>query len=241
MSGDEALRGKRLYEALLKLKPADVNEAEWAVRAGVNRGFFTNLKNSHISPRSDTLRKVLRAIGKTEAELYEAAAGRPLKQWASGDVLDIDKASDRPLIVTTSSTDGAVEIRQVDLSYSMGPGATPEDFPEETPVLFDPNFLRSITRAPTHRLYVARGDGDSMFPTLINDDQVLIDTTQNQLSQQDRIWALSYDGALMIKRLRRAGKGRIKIISDNTTVPIDEVDEADLRIFGRVIWVGRRV
>ncbi|WP_164857151.1 LexA family transcriptional regulator [Sphingomonas crocodyli] len=155
--------------------------------------------------------------------------------------LGMHEAPDRPLIVTTSTADGAVEIRQLDLSYSMGPGATPEDFPEETPVLFDPNFLRTITRAPTHRLYVARGDGDSMFPTLINDDQVLVDTTQNTIGQQDRIWALSYDGAHMIKRLRRAGKGRIKIISDNTTVPMDEVDEADLRIFGRVIWVGRRV
>jgi transcriptional regulator with XRE-family HTH domain len=81
---------------------------------------------------------------------------------------------------------GGVMIRQVDLSYAMGDGTNLEDYFEETAVLFDPNFLRTLTRAPVERLFVARGDGDSMFPTLINDDQVLIDTTQRRLNMQDR-------------------------------------------------------
>lgn len=137
--------------------------------------------------------------------------------------------------------DGTLEVRQVDLAYAMGPGTNVDDYPEETPVRFDANFLRSISRANADQLFVARGDGDSMFPTLINDDQVMIDTTQRILNMQDRIWAVSVYGAGMIKRLRAVGEGRVKVLSDNPTVPEQEVDAQDLHIVGRVIWVGRRI
>ena len=63
------LRGPVLYDALMALKPADLAETAWAVMAGVNRGFFSDLKNKETSPRSDTLEKVLAAIGKTVSDL----------------------------------------------------------------------------------------------------------------------------------------------------------------------------
>jgi phage repressor protein C with HTH and peptisase S24 domain len=137
--------------------------------------------------------------------------------------------------------DGAVEVRQVDLAYAMGPGTHVDDFPDEIPVKFDPHFLRALTRAAPERLFVARGDGDSMSPTLINDDMVMIDTTQKMLNMQDRIWAVSVYGAGMIKRLRATGEGKVMVLSDNPTVPEQEVSAEDLHIVGRVIWVGRRI
>lgn len=149
--------------------------------------------------------------------------------------------SDQPRVVVAAQADGAVGIRSLDLNYAMGSGANPEDYPGETPVLFDPNFLRILTRAEPDRLFVARGDGDSMFPTLVNGDQVLVDTTQRTLTMQDKIWAVSVHGASMIKRLRSIGKGRVRILSDNPVVPMEEVDAEDLHIVGRVIWVGRRL
>jgi phage repressor protein C with HTH and peptisase S24 domain len=69
----------------------------------------------------------------------------------------------------------------------------------------------------------------------------LIDTTQTTLNQQDRIWACALHGAGMIKRLRVVGEDRVEVRSDNPTVGNREVSAADLRIVGRVIWVGRRV
>jgi len=150
-------------------------------------------------------------------------------------------APDLPPIVSASRDDGAIAIRSVDLAYAMGPGKELDEYPDEMPVLFDPGFLRSITRAPSDRLFVANGDGDSMFPTMINGDQVLIDTTQRTINLQDRIWAVSVHGAGMIKRLRTVGPGRVRIISDNTIVPPEEVDASDIYIAGRVIWIGRKV
>lgn len=148
---------------------------------------------------------------------------------------------DQPPLLSASRDDGAIAVRQVDLGYSMGSGADMSDYPDELPILFDPGFLRTLTRAPAERLFVARGEGDSMFPTMINGDQVIIDTTQRRLNAQDRIWALSVHGAGMIKRLRTVGPNRVRIMSDNDIVPPEEVDAEDIHIAGRVIWIGRKV
>lgn len=149
--------------------------------------------------------------------------------------------SDQPIMRGIYDDVDGVFVRQVDLSYAMGDGTNLEDYFEETAILFDPNFLRTLTRAPVERLFVAKGDGDSMFPTLINDDQVLIDTTQRRLNLQDRLWACSLHGAGMIKRLRVIGEGVVEIRSDNPAIGNREVSLADLYIVGRVIWVGRRL
>lgn len=132
-------------------------------------------------------------------------------------------------------------VRQVDISYAMGSGAVLDDYPETGLIPFDKNFLRVLTRSPVESLFVARGDGDSMIPTLINDDLVLIDSAQQRLSLQDRLWALALDGAGMIKRLRTTPGGRLSILSDNSSVPTQEVLAKDVYIVGRVVWVGRRL
>lgn len=149
--------------------------------------------------------------------------------------------SDLPRVVGASDGDGAITVRQVDLSYAMGDGTNVDDYYEERGIQFDPNFLRTVSKAPAHCLFVARGDGDSMFPTLINDDQVLIDTTQRRLNLQDRLWACSIHGAGMIKRLRVIGENRVEVISDNPAVENREVSAEELHIVGRVVWVGRRL
>jgi phage repressor protein C with HTH and peptisase S24 domain len=134
-----------------------------------------------------------------------------------------------------------VYVRQVDISYAMGAGAVVEDYPATGLIPFNLQFLRSIARGHVESLFVARGQGDSMMPTLINDDLVLIDTSQQLVNDQDRIWAVSVGGAGMIKRVRRLPGDRFEIISDNPLVPSQLVDFDDLHVVGRVVWIGRRV
>ncbi|WP_158014135.1 XRE family transcriptional regulator [Sphingomonas sanxanigenens] len=150
-------------------------------------------------------------------------------------------APDIPPVKGAADEDGPVYLTRIEMAYAMGPGSSLEDFPETGQLQFDPNVLRTITRSPPERLYVASGEGDSMMPTLLDSDMVLIDTLQRQLNQQDRIWACSIHGAGAIKRLRTIGRTRVLVISDNPNVENQEVDAEDLYIFGRIIWVGRRV
>lgn len=233
MAEHEDLRGRRLYEAMMAIKPEGLVETDWAARAGVNRGFFTNLKTQPISPRSVTLRKLLQHIGRSEAELYLAADGADVAPIES-----MDKVPDR-LPTRHSSGGDTVEITQLDLALPMGPGAEIDDYIEETAVQFDIALLQSFTRSPFHRLRLLKGVGDSMQPTLRDGDLVLIDTTYDRLDFEDKIWAVRIRGLGAVKRLRSAAKGKVRVISDNPGLPNDIVDEKDIVILGRVVGAIR--
>lgn len=130
-------------------------------------------------------------------------------------------------------------VRRVDISYAMGDGSVIEDYPETDFLPFTLNFLRQFARGSTDRLFIATGHGESMEPTLRRDDLVMIDASQNRVALQDHLWALTYCGAGMIKRLRRIAGGQMLILSDNPAVPQQEVMEDDVHIVGKVVWIAR--
>lgn len=144
---------------------------------------------------------------------------------------------DQPPMV--KAEEGTVSLKVVDLNLAMGDGGNLDDWADEESVEFDLNLLRSITRSPAARVIVVRPRGDSMFPTLLNGDWVLIDTTQRTLNLDDKIWACSVYGAGAVKRLKAIGKGKVEVRSDNPIAGNREVDAGDLVILGRVIWIGR--
>lgn len=165
--------------------------------------------------------------------------GRPIT-FFTGDGIQGLVAPDMP---PTRSADAGeiVEIVSLDLSYAMGDGTNIDDYVESEPVKFDYAFIRMITHSPPHRLRLAKGIGDSMFPTLHSTDRVMIDTTRNRLDLDDRIYAITRWGAGSIKRLRAIGPQRVLVLSDNPAVPDAEIDAENLIIHGRVIWFGREV
>src|SRR5436305_14267902 len=76
----EELRGPALYEALMALKPPGLSEYEWPDKAGLNRGWFNDIKKSaEASPRTSNINQALAAIGLSIVDLYGgpgAAAAR---------------------------------------------------------------------------------------------------------------------------------------------------------------------
>lgn len=130
-------------------------------------------------------------------------------------------------------------VRKVDITYAMGDGSIIEDYPEVDFLPFSLNFLRQFSRGTTDKLFIATGYGDSMEPTLRRDDLVMIDTAQSRIGLADQIWALTYAGAGMIKRLRPLSGGRLLILSDNPNVPSQEVDQDEIYIVGKVVWTAR--
>jgi phage repressor protein C with HTH and peptisase S24 domain len=149
-----------------------------------------------------------------------------------------DLAPDLP--TTLKAEPGAVSLKHVDMSLSMGDGANLDDYFEEGVFEFDAALLGTLSRAPASRLIVGQGIGDSMMPTIHDQSMVIFDTTQTVLNTTDKIWAISMFGAGGIKRLRPIAKDKVLVISDNPTVPDQEIGAEDLRILGRVIWSGRR-
>lgn len=134
----------------------------------------------------------------------------------------------------------AVLLPEIEVGYSMGGGADIDDYPVVQMVPFSRAWLQNLTDSSANNLFVARGDGDSMMPTLLDQDIVIIDRGQRRLNRQDRIWALTYGGFGMIKRIRALPGGTIQINSDNAAVTPIEATEDECNIIGRVVGVIRR-
>jgi len=135
-----------------------------------------------------------------------------------------------------------VMLRRVDVRYAMGPGTDLDGYRETEPFEFDRGLFRRLTLSAPQHCMIVSGHGDSNWPTILDNDDLLIDTSQRVLNQRDRFWAISIYGSGAVKRLRAIGPDRILVMSDNKAVaPDEEVAAEDLQIVGRVIWLGRRL
>lgn len=153
---------------------------------------------------------------------------------------DVERARGQEVAIEQQAKEmGLSLIPELELGYSMGGGSVFTDYRQRGVVPFQREWLRGFMRGTFADLFVARGEGDSMLPTLMDGDIVLIDTAQKSISSQDRIWALSYGDLGMIKRVRRLPGGTYRIMSDNPAIaPIDATDD-EMYVVGRVVWIGR--
>lgn len=132
-----------------------------------------------------------------------------------------------------------IQVPEIDLKFGFG--ATNLEVPVTRVARhFSRAFIRQYTHASPDQLYFAHGTGDSMMPTLLDSDLLLIDASERDLRVADKIWAVAYCGAGMIKRLRPTRDG-VRILSDNPNVPDDTAYDGELHILGRVVGIVRKM
>lgn len=123
---------------------------------------------------------------------------------------------------------------------SAGHGAI-TDWEEEVVdrLAFPPNYLRKITSGRQSDLAIIGVKGDSMTPTLSDNDVVMIDRSKRDLSF-DGLFVLRDGGAsLLVKRVGRGTRsGTITLISDNRTYRDTERAVEDIEVIGKVVWRG---
>ncbi len=105
-------------------------------------------------------------------------------------------------------------------------------------------FLRSMCSGDTDALLVALVEGDAMAPTAGNGDHVLVDEACDRL-REDGLYVLSA-GSRRLPLLRRVtldpNGTQAWVTTDNAryaTPPA--VDLCRLAIYGRVLWIGKRL
>ena len=153
----------------------------------------------------------------------------------------IENAPEQVSIDDLALEHGIAFVEEVDLALGMGGGAFADMAESKGMVPFKSDWLRGIHTGPAESLRVVRGAGDSMQPTILDGDTVLIDTAQRSVFDQDRIWAVFWGDLGMIKRVRRMPSGNYLLMSDNQTIrPIEAADD-EMHVLGRVIWIGRRI
>ena len=134
--------------------------------------------------------------------------------------------------------DGGVLIPRYEARASAGIGTPLDPGWVSEKVLFSEEFLRKRLRRKPENLALIECTGDSMEPTLRDGDELLVDTTANDL-RSGAIYILRVSGALLAKRVQPRLDGTVMIISDNTRYPPEVVTPSEgtpLDIVGEVVW-----
>jgi hypothetical protein len=136
-----------------------------------------------------------------------------------------------------------VEVPFLNVRASAGSGAVAELEAPRGRFGFDPRWLRRLTGSKPDRLSIITVMGDSMFPTLSDGDEVIVDGGDGVERLRDGIYVLRVDDALLVKRLALGPTGRrISVRSDNKGYPSwEDCDPSGLQIVGRVVWFGRKL
>ena len=130
-----------------------------------------------------------------------------------------------------------------DVQASAGNGVVVYDEQAVAQLAFPPGYLAKLTSAKPKDLKIISVKGDSMLPTLADDDVVMLDISKRDLSY-DGLFVIRDGGdALLVKRIGRASqRGFVTIISDNRNVyPSVEKALQDIEVVGRVVWRGGKV
>lgn len=123
---------------------------------------------------------------------------------------------------------------------SAGHGSIIEDEEIVSRLAFPPGYLQRITKSSPANLAIISVKGDSMLPTLADDDLVMVDTGKTSLDF-DGLFVLRFGEALHVKRIARAEIGKVRIISDNRgAYPAIEIRKEEVGVVGKVIWLGKK-
>ncbi len=125
-----------------------------------------------------------------------------------------------------------------DVSFCCGDGAGYPEFEALKKTLpFDESFFRYRHLNPKHfKMIYAKGD--SMAPYIQEADAVGIDVSDIE-PREGEVYALFWDGDLLIKRIYKEGGGVLRLASDNKNYRDKIVDDSNgksLIIIGRVVY-----
>ena len=204
-----------------------------------------NLENLIRATRGESYASISRLLGRNSSYVQQFIKRRLPEQ--------LDEA-DRKLIARYFGADpdtlykpdlkpraATVQVPQLSVRGSAENGRLVEDEFVIGSYGFDRNWLRQVARAEPGDLSIVRVTGDSMAPTLIDGDDVLVD--RSDMSRlRDGIYVLRRDDTLMVKRLALAPtSGTLTISSDNPAYPTwSDCPLASVDVLGRVVWAGRR-
>ena len=125
--------------------------------------------------------------------------------------------------------DNITMVPVVDIKAGAGAEGLMPDFITSERVPIWSKFLNGIN---PNNLAIFQVVGDSMMPTIMPDDWVMIDMVNGrQFEQVDAIYIIYRDGSIQIKRLAFKGNKGVDIISDNKEYRIENTVNDGIELF----------
>jgi transcriptional regulator with XRE-family HTH domain len=234
---------KQTHTGLFHAREArGMSRGELVRKAGVSKQQLSRLENGLIRLRLDHLKPFASALGFTPEQILlwgrYPGTGDHIE---SSDVLP-EKGRREPVDPAPG------QIPELDTRAGLGGGGVPsrevrKQGRHTDPVkaegwVFPPSFVRDQLHASASGLVMLDTHGDSMAPTVLSGERVVVDTGHKSPSP-DGLYAIrdSFEG-IVVKRLqllRSAKPPRVKIISDNPNHATEEVPLGELEIVGKVL------
>lgn len=147
------------------------------------------------------------------------------------------RVSDVALGGIEPASDDSIAVPRYALAASAGPGALVGEEQCALPFRFDARFLAGLgVRRDAASLIEVKGD--SMQPTLIDGDTILVDHARRSIAPRGGVYAIRLDGTLSVKRLRAIGR-EVEVASDNRDYATMVRAAEAVEVIGRVVWIGR--
>ena len=224
---------RELERAMLRRRMSQTALAD-ELSSALGRNYDKSMINKVLKGRRSLSAMEMAAISKILDDPEFSELGKP-----TGWLFEGTDDQDRP--ATVSDDQDGTFVPVFDVEASAGYGSIAEYEPQTTSLAFPPDYLKRLTSSSPRNLAIISVKGDSMEPTLLDHDIVLLDMSKKNLSY-DGLFVLRFDEALHVKRVGRAAKpGRITIISDNVAFPPITADREDIEAVGKVLWYGRKV
>jgi transcriptional regulator with XRE-family HTH domain len=206
-----------------------MSRTELVKRSGVSKQQLSRLENGLIRLRLDHLKPFAKVLDYTPEQIllwgrYPGTIGDQSKSEvfpASEQVAELASRSEANYSTLKKRRDG----RHVDRIKSEG-------------WMFPPSFVNDQLNTSAKQLVVVEAEGDSMAPTIISGEKVIVDTGHKTPSP-DGLFAIrdSFDNVIIrrLQLLRAAHPSRVKIISDNPKHPAEEALLTDIEVVGKAL------
>lgn len=184
------------------------------------------------------------AIGLTSVQINKILTGYRRLQSDEADRIRDFLGDEPPISRVENGESGPESARLVpvmDISASAGFGAMVEYEAVAYSLAFPPDYLAKVTRSSPKNLSIISVKGDSMEPSLKDDDIVMVDVSKRNLGY-DGMFVVRHMDVLKVKRLRLSpDRSTITLISDNQAYAPEVWPAEEIEVIGRVIWVGGKV
>ncbi len=220
---------------------------EFATRFKIHKSTLTRYEKGETQPDASFLRQLCSEFGVSPAWLLLGEGPMRLEQPS-------EPSPALPQAGVTNGDEPTVysgdELRQLgftlvpryDIQVSLGPGAQVDSEQIVDHLAFKTSWLKNEMRLEPGKLALLSAVGDSMYPTIREEDLLLVDLRRREITE-DAIYIIRRDSTLAAKRFQLLHDGTIKIKSDNRiyeeeTIPREEAK--NLNLVGRLVWIGRR-
>jgi phage repressor protein C with HTH and peptisase S24 domain len=149
----------------------------------------------------------------------------------------------KPRLDTPQPPNDFVLVPRYDVQGSAGHGSIVHSEQIVDHLAFRTDWVKNTLGVTEKDLVLISVKGDSMEPTLSNDDLILVNIQKGRI-EDNAVYVLQHDGDLLVKRIQRKMDGALIIKSDNPLYEQEVLDSSQaesLHVLGRVVWYGRKM